>query len=239
MATMVQTVRWDLKLQSRSFIYPATVVSTALICGFILVLPVAELSVEWATFFIFMDPAMIGLSFVGAIVLMEKSEGTIFAVGVTPMHPAVYVASKTFTLTLLAFASGLIVAYVAADTVVLWRLVVALALSSTLAVLIGLACVARVPTMNKLMITLLWVEVIILIPVLAHFEVLPEGLTPLVALIPSYAILLAIGLSMDSAPSTISGWTEIYAYGYQLLWCCAGWFWALREYTRNIVSSGG
>ena len=236
MATLTQTVRWDLRLQLRSFIYPATVVSTALICGFILVLPVETLPMEWAAFFVFMDPALIGLSFVGAIVLMEKAEGTIFALGVTPMAPATYVAAKTITLTLLAFASGLIVAYVAADHIELWRLLVALTLSSTFAVLVGLACVARVPSMNKLMITLLWVEIIILLPVLAHFAVLPDAFTPVLALIPSYAILVAISLSLQ--PDEVPLWAEIYAYGYLLLWCVIGWFWAIREYTRSIVTEG-
>jgi fluoroquinolone transport system permease protein len=212
------------------------VVSTALICGVILVLPVEALPPEWAAFFVFMDPALIGLSFVGAIVLMEKAEGTIFALGVTPMKPATYVAAKTFTLTLLAFASGLAVAYLAADDFNPWRLLVALTLSSTFAVLIGLACVARVPSMNKLMITLLWVEVILLLPLLTHFGVLPEVLTPVMALIPSYAILVAIMLSLDPAPA--SPLAEIYAYGYLTLWCAIGWFWALREYTRNIVTEG-
>lgn len=145
MATLAQTVRWDLNLQTRSFIYPATVVSTALICGFIFVLPVEALPNDWAAFFVFMDPALIGLSFVGAIVLMEKAEGTIFALGVTPLKPWIYVASKTVTLTLLAFASGLVVAYVAADRFDVWRLLTALTLSSTFAVLVGLASVARVP----------------------------------------------------------------------------------------------
>ncbi len=236
MAKLTQTVGWDLRLQLRSFIYPATVVSTALICGVILVLPVAALPPDWAAFFVFMDPALIGLSFVGAIVLMEKAEGTIFALGVTPMKPSTYVAAKTITLTLLAFASGLAVAYIASDNYDPWRLLVALTLSSTFAVLIGLACVARVPTMNKLMITLLWVELVLLLPLLSHFGVLPEMLTPVIALIPSYAVLVALMLSLDPAPP--SPWAEVYAYGYLAFWCALGWFWALREYTRNIVTEG-
>lgn len=236
MASLSRTMQWDLRLQLRSFVYPATVVSTALICGFILVLPVQALAIDWATFFVFMDPALIGLSFVGAIVLMEKAEGTIYALGVTPMQPATYVAAKTITLTLLAFASGLVVAYVAADEIDLLRLLIALTLSSTFAVLVGLACVARVPSMNKLMITLLWVEVIFLLPLLAYFAVVPDALTPLFALIPTYAILLAIELGLDPSPAPL--WVELYAYGYLALWCVIGWFWALREYTRNIVTEG-
>lgn len=236
MATLSGMLRWELGLQARSFIYPATVVSTAMICGFILILPVESLSPVWVTFFVFMDPAMIGLSFVGAIVLMEKAEGTIQALGVTPVRPWLYVAAKTISLTLLTFASGLIVAVVAADNFDILRMLLALALSSVVAVLVGFACVARVPSMNKLTITLLWVSTLAYLPLLSHFGVLPESLTPAIALIPSYAVLIALTLSVE--PSGVSMIEEMYAYGYLSLWCFGAWFWALREFSRNIVTEG-
>ncbi len=236
MASLAQTVRWDLGLQVRSFIYPATVVSTGMICGFILLLPVSPLPVAWSTFFIFIDPALLGLSFIGAIVLMEKTEGTIFALGVTPMRPSIYVASKTISLTLLAFASGLVVAFVAAEDFNLLTMLLALTLSSTVAVLIGFVCVARIPSMNKLMITLLWVTVLGYIPLLSHFELIPGVLTPVIALIPSYAILLAVKFSI--APTELSMIEMLYAYGYLVLWCVIGWLWTLREYTRYIITDG-
>ena len=106
MASLARAVVWDMGLQVRSLVYTSTVISTLVICGFVLILPVDELPATWATFFVFMDPATIGLSFVGAVVLMEKAQGTIVAVGVTPMPPWVYVASKTISLTLLTFASS-------------------------------------------------------------------------------------------------------------------------------------
>src|SRR5262245_18991379 len=100
-------------LQLRSFIYPATIVSTAVICAFILILPMQTRSPHLAAFFVFMDPATIGLSFVGAIVLKEKAQGTLAALGVTPLRPWLYVRTKTVSLTWLAFLSGLAVAWVA------------------------------------------------------------------------------------------------------------------------------
>jgi fluoroquinolone transport system permease protein len=235
-ATLTRTVIWDIGLQLRSMVYTATVVSTAVICGFILILPVEQLSSHWATFFIFMDPATIGLSFVGAVVLMEKAQGTIVALGVTPMRPWIYVASKILSLSLLTFASGLVVAYVATDDFALPRMLLALALSNIIAVLIGFACVARAPSMNKLMITLLWVATLAYIPLLAHFDLLPDVLVPVVALIPSYAILVAVLLAVD--PAAVSPSAELYAYGYLVVWCGIGWWWALREYTRSIVTDG-
>lgn len=233
---LANALRWELSLQARSFIYPATVVSTLMICGFILVLPVVSLPPHWVTFFVFMDPAMIGLSFVGAIVLMEKTEGTIHAVGVSPMRPWVYVASKTISLTMLTFASGVAVALVAADTFDAVKLLLALTLSSVVAVLVGFACVARVPSMNKLTITLLWVSMIAYAPLLAHFDVLPAVITPLVALIPSYAVLIALTDAID--PSAVSRFEQVYAYTYLSLWCFVGWWWALREFRNNIVTDG-
>ena len=113
MRSFVLLLRLDLKLQARSFIYPATVVSTAMICGFVTILPAKPMPPRLTAFFVFMDPATIGLSFVGAMVLMEKAQGTLFALGVTPAKPWTYVGAKTVSLTLLTFASSLVVVAVA------------------------------------------------------------------------------------------------------------------------------
>lgn len=236
MSILSSTMKWELSLQSRSFIYPATVVSTLMICGFILVLPVETLAVEWATFFIFMDPAMIGFSFVGAIILMEKSEGTINALGVTPMKPGLYIAAKVFSLTLVTFASGLIVAMVAANDFSLWRMLSVLTLSSTVAVLVGFVCAAKSSTMNQLTIMLLWVSIIAYLPLLTYFEVLPEILNPVIAMIPSYAVLYLLDACLHRS-SLGNPWTLI-SYGYLALWVVIGWAWASKVYTANIVTEG-
>ncbi len=236
MASLARIVRFDIGLQLKSFIYPATVVSTAMICGFILILPVETLSPEWGAFFVFVDPATIGLAFVGAIVLMEKAQRTIYALGISPMRPQLYVASKTISLTLLTFAAGLVVAWVAVDRFDVGKMLIALTLSSTVAVLMGFACVARAPTMNKFMITLLWVTVVAYIPVLAHFDVLPDALTPVVAVIPSYAVLVTVLISIDA--DAVSTTAKVYGYAYLALWCVIGWWWTLREYKRYIITDG-
>ena len=236
MASFGTTLGWELSLQSRSFIYPATVVSTLMICGFIVALPVEQLPVEWATFFIFLDPAMIGLSFVGAIILMEKSEGTIGALGVTPMKPGMYIAVKVVSLTLVTFASGLAVAYVASDGFLVVRILVTLALSSTVAVLVGFACAARAPSMNKLTITLLWVSMIAYAPLLTHFGVLPDAVTPAIALIPSYAVIVLLESCLLATPLTELA--TLSAFAYLIAWVIGGTYWASREYIANIVTEG-
>jgi len=237
MAALGHTLRWEVTLQLRSFVYPATVVSTAVICAFVLILPLSTRSPELTAFFVFMDPATIGLSFVGAIVLKEKAQNTLSALGVTPLRPWVYVLTKTVSLTTLAFASGLVVAWVAANGAFhVPRMVFAIALSSAVAVQVGFACVARAPSMNKLSITLLWVSMLGYLPLLVHFDLVTPALTPVLAVIPSYAMLVLITGAVDG--NHVSGAESLLAASYLGAWCALGAWWTLREYGRAMVSDG-
>jgi fluoroquinolone transport system permease protein len=231
---LAQLLRLDLTLQARSFIYPATVVSTVLICAFVMLLPGRPLSPRLAAFFVFMDPATIGLSFVGAIVLKEKSEGTLGALGVTPVRPAAWVAAKTISLTLVALGSGLVVAYLATrGTFDLPRQFLALLLCSAVAVLIGLGCVARAASMNHLVVTLLWVSALLYLPLLSHFGALPPAVAPFIALIPSGAMLTMLTAAADT--HSVSTGVQILACLYLVAWIGLGWWWALGEYERAVI----
>jgi ABC-type Na+ efflux pump permease subunit len=234
---LAHALRFEVALQLRSFVYPATVISTLVICAFIAILPLTTRSAELAAFFVYMDPATIGLSFVGAIVLKEKAQGTLAALGVTPLRPWIYVAAKTVSLTALAFLSGVVVAYMATGGAFdVARMLFAIALASTLAVQVGFACVARAPSMNKLSITLLWVSMLGYLPLLAHFELAPAVLTPAFAVIPSYAMLTLFTGAVDGSDVSTEQWW--LAVAYVTAWCALGAWWTLREYTRELVSDG-
>jgi fluoroquinolone transport system permease protein len=231
---LVRLLRLELTLQARSFVYPATVVSTALICAFVFLLPVRPLPPRVAAFFVFMDPATLGLSFVGAIVLKEKAEGTLVALGITPLRPSSWVAVKTISLTLLAFGSGLVVAYFATRAAFnLPRQLLALGLCSAVAVLIGLGCVARAVSMNHLVMTLLWVSAVLYLPLLSHFGVAPRLVVPVLAIIPSAAMLVVLTAAANA--SAVTPGAQLIASLYLVGWICLGWWWALREYERVMA----
>lgn len=229
-------LRLEITLQARSFLYPASVVSTGLLCAFVLLLG-RPLSPRLTAFFVFMDPATVGLSFVGAIVLMEKAQGTLSALGVTPMRPAAYVGAKAVSLTLVAVASGLVVVSVATGGAFDWpRQLLALALCSAVAVLIGLVCVARSASMNQLVVTLLWVSTLLYLPLLGHFGVLPRAAAPVLAVIPSYAMLVSLTAAVD--PDSVAGLIELVAVLYLAVWVWAGWRRTVREFEAVIVTEG-
>ena len=237
MIKLIRMMRWDLTLQARQFLFVANAVSTAALCGFVLMLPMNPLPVHVASALILADPALIGMSFIGAIVLMEKGTGVLSALGITPSPPWVYVLSKTLTLSFSGFVSGLAVAWVALNGEFgIALMVLALALSNTVAVLIGFACVARAPSMNALMIYLLYAATFLFMPLLGHFSLVPQQANWVLGLIPSYAMLMSFNGAAD--PSRLSTVDWVYAIGYQLLWIGIGWRWTMHEYRAYIISSG-
>ena len=237
MSRLLHMLRWDVTLQARNYIYIANVVSTAAIIVFVLLLPLDPLPAPVASFFIFADPALIGLSFIGAIVMMEKASRVLSALGVTPSPPGVYVLSKTFTMSVNGILSGLAVAWFALDGEFTWSLMIlALSLSNTVAVLLGFAIVARAPSMNGLMIFLLFGTSILFIPLLAHFGLVSGPAEWVLAIIPSYAMLMSFEGATN--PDLLSRAQWIYAFGYQVIWVVVGWLWALREFKQSIVSEG-
>ena len=227
----------ELRLQRRSLLYPATAVSTTMICAFSLLVPSQPVPPRLAAFFVFMDPAIIGLSFVGAMVLMEKAQGTLAALGVTPLPPGTYVGAKAIALTLVAIGSGLVVAYVATGgRVDLPRQLLAVSLCSAVAVLIGLAAVARATSMNQLVVILLWVSTLLYLPLLSHFGVLRGAAAVILAFIPSHAMLVVLTAAVD--PDSASAALQLASTLYLGAWVWAGWRWTLKEFEKAIVTEG-
>jgi fluoroquinolone transport system permease protein len=234
---LANQLRHDLVLQTRSLLYPATIVSTSIIVLFILLLPLRPPSARLLAFLVFLDPATVGLAFVGAIVLVEKAQDTLSALSVTPLRGWTYVASKAATLTLVTFGSGLtVVLFGAPRRLDVARLLAALTLSSAVAVLMGIVCVAGSRSMNHLVMRLLWVTTLLYLPVVAHFDLARGMAAVALSLIPSRAMLLAIETALD--PTAASSMAHVYALAYLCLWVVVLGARALRDFERAILNEG-
>ena len=91
-----QLILWDMRFQARYGFY--------LLYGFLTVLYVVlllSLPQAWkenaAAMLIFSDPAAMGLFFIGAIVLLEKSQRVTSFFGVSPLRALEYVGSKVLS----------------------------------------------------------------------------------------------------------------------------------------------
>lgn len=236
MSQLSAMLKWDVLVQARHHIFTANIVSTAFICGFVLLLPEAAMTVKLATLFVFSDPALIGLSFVGAIVLMEKSMRVHLAVGITPTPPWVYVFSKIVILALSGTLSGLAVALSAYGAQLNWSMMsFALLLSNVFAVLLGFLLVARAKSMNDLMLRLIYASLVMFLPLIAHFGMVPQHVGWVLFVIPSTAMLWLFDAAGDLA--LVPLWRVGLAVAYLAVCIAVTWNRALKAY-RIALSDG-
>ena len=113
---------------------------------------------------VFSDPAAIGLFFMGAIILLEKSEQTLQSIAISPVKPYEYVLAKTgaiaFLSTLVGFSIRL--SAMSIDNSILFFL--GIFLGSSLFSAIGLMVATRSKTLNQFIIFTIPIEIVINLP---------------------------------------------------------------------------
>lgn len=119
----------DTRLQLRYGIYYAYGIVILMYAGILISL--GRYLPDWVpAFIIFTDPAVLGFFFLGALMMLEKSENVRTALGVTPVSTAEYFWAKTLPLTALAIVAVSIIALLAHEVSNLPMLIAITALTS-------------------------------------------------------------------------------------------------------------
>ncbi|MFO7584798.1 MAG: hypothetical protein R6W69_08715 [Anaerolineales bacterium] len=132
----------------------------------------AALPQDWrqkaAVLMVFSDPAAMGLFFMGAIVLYEKSERVLDSLAVSPIKVQHYVYSKLLSLALISTAVALAIgAFGGILARPLYFLAGAL-IGSLLFSALGLIIAARIHTLNEFIIFTVPIQIFINIPALVY-----------------------------------------------------------------------
>jgi fluoroquinolone transport system permease protein len=234
--TLMCLVLWDVRVQARENVYFFTALTTLAFCTVIWLLPDRAPDTV-VTGILFLDPAVVGTSFVAAIVLMERSQNTFVAIAVSPARPSHYVVSKIITLTMLTFVGGMTLVCAAYYPLPLdraIRFIIAMAFTGALGVVLGLLLVATANSMNHFIARGFPVAVLLYLPFLAHFGVI-EGVWAwvLFGLDPGHAMLRS--LLWAANPSNVSTADAIYGFAYMGLLIAVFFVWALRLFRDNIA----
>ena len=104
------------------------------------------------TTLIFSDPVLIGLMFMGAIILFEKSEKVMQALAVSPISIHAYILSKVISIGLISLLSGVLIALFSGMEHSYTHLAVGIMLGSALFTLVGISLSAFISTMNNFML---------------------------------------------------------------------------------------
>ena len=229
MSRLASTLRLDATLQVRHRVY-------LIVLGATLGLALAIRSVVTPEQLEFFMPvlAMYGVSLttvflVGVLLLLERSEGTLSVVMVSPLRPSEYLASKLITLAGLALVESTIVAVVAYGLG--WSFgwfVLAVVMRASMGVGGGVAVGVRYSSITRFLFPGILASLAFDLPNFWYFEIWP---TSLFYLWPSMPPLLLA----KSAFFAVEPLQLVYAFVYGPLVVGAALFWASRSIDRFVV----
>ncbi len=225
--TLARAVVWDLRLQLRYQIVTVAVLVTAAYGIGLRLLP-EQWRADVTVLLVLSDPTMIGFLFVGALMLFERGAGTLHAVAVTPLTPALYVGAKALSLTAVSVVCALTMTVTAHGTG--FRpvpLLTAVVLTSALFVCVGVAAVVRVRSLNEYLLIVPVFLVPLYLPLLGFLGI---GGRAAYHVLPTQASLLLIERSLAPRPL----WEVFYAVGLLAVAGAAAFVWAVRSFDARV-----
>lgn len=238
---LLATVWCDVRLQFRNGFYYATIFVSV-----IYALAISQLTGTFASdiatllpVFV-LDSMVVGtFYFVAGLVLLEKGDGTLEALVVSPLKPWEYLASKVITLTALSLVQYLVVAVLFAglNTGTL-AFVVGVALASAMYILTGFISVVRYTSISDYLVPSIPYTAFLLLPLVTYVLDLGQGTTLL-----SYIILLhpleAPLRLLQAAFVPVEAWQIAYGLIYSTLWIFLLGRISLRSFARYVVAKAG
>jgi len=238
MSNLKNMIRWEFTLLKRYYIIHISVLSVILYFLSTQAMPGMNNS-KFHTMLLFFDPATIGLMFVGALVLFEKSENILQALVVTPMKVDDYILSKILTLTILSTVSasvfmGLLAVFEETNFNLLY-LASGVILASVMLILIGFILVSRINSINEYLLSMAVAFLGLAFPPMLNISGLYENV--IFYAWPTHASLILFKGVFST--SGLEAWEIVYGLGYQIIWIGLLYFLAKKAFHKHIVLKGG
>jgi fluoroquinolone transport system permease protein len=120
-----------------------------------------------AILLIFTDPAALGLYFMGALILFEKSERILDSVAISPVRTTEYVVSKLVSLAIISLLSGAVIGFYGEVVENPFNFLLGVFLGSCLFSAVGLVIAVHVTSLNEFVVTTIPAGLIINLPAIA------------------------------------------------------------------------
>jgi fluoroquinolone transport system permease protein len=159
-------LRGDIRFQYKYGFYLLYLVFSILYISLIFSLPQAWRE-KAAILMIFTDPAAMGLYFMGAIVLFEKSERVLDSIAVSPVKTYEYMLSKLLSIGVISVIVGFSIGFFSHAVNMTDRFLVGIFLCSCLFSAVGLMVAAKSISLNDFIISTIPAELLINIPAIA------------------------------------------------------------------------
>jgi len=233
MTQLKTMLKWDVILQFRYKIIHLSILSVIIYYMSLIAIPSMN-TTEFKTLYLFMDPTLIGIMFVGALVLFEKTENTLQALTVTPMETRTYFLSKIISLTILSIVSGFLFVFLSHGFHFQYFYMIAgIVLTSIFLILLGFLLVARCRGINEYLGMMMMAFLLLFVPPLLDISGIYKNV--IFYLWPSQASFLLF----NGVFGTVSLSDTIYAIIYLSIWIFGCYILAKKAFYKHIVVGGG
>ena len=238
MSNLKNMLKWEYVLLYRYKIIHISILSVVLY--FLTTQAITDMNnTVFHSLLLFFDPAIIGIMFVGALVLFEKSENVLQALVITPMKTDDYLISKIIALTILSVISAsifvtLLNVFSNVDFNVLY-LGLGIILTSVMLILVGFIFVSRLKSINEYLLAMVLLFLGLTFPPMLQLSGLYENV--IWYLWPTQAsFTIFIGVFNEAS---LEAWEIAYGILYQILWIVLLYYFARKAFYKHIVSRGG
>ncbi len=188
-------IKWDIRFQIKYGFYIIYAVLTTFYMFMLYVFPI-----HWrenaVSIMIFSDPAAMGLFFMGAIVLLEKSQKVINVLAISPVKVTEYILSKVISLVIISVIVAFVLA-LAAKTDNLISIILGTALTSVIFTLLGLIAATKIRSLNQFVIVTIPIEMVCIVPAIFYLFGYSENI------LQWYPINICIGLIANKTDNII------------------------------------
>ena len=230
MTRLVSSIATDVRVQFRQGFYFVSGFTVLIFTALLSQLPQDGLDLSLVMpSFLLINFVLTTFFFVGALVLLEKSEGTLYGLVVTPLRDSEYLFAKTASLTGLAtLESAIIVLLVFGVPLRPLPLLLGMLLLGTLFTLLGFAVIARFHSINEYLLPAGFGVVLLLLPLLTSTGL---GSSPLFYLHPAQPAVILLRSAYAPVPTP----ELLFAISSSLAWAVLSLIWARRVFARHIV----
>ena len=177
MTAILNALRWDVIVQARNGFYWASAFLIIVISALLLSVPESARanSALWVPAILVINLQITTFFFVAGLMLLERDEGMLNALAVSPLSPTGYLVMRTVSLTGLAAAETIAIVWIGFGTSGSWSLI--LGGTAALGVIytgFGAAVATRYDSVNALLLPASAFVALLLLPLLPHFGLAPR-----------------------------------------------------------------
>jgi fluoroquinolone transport system permease protein len=238
---LVASLRTDVRLQYRNGLYHVAAAIVAIWAVVIAQLPALEL--RWLIPVLVLGSLVVSTYYFAAgLILLERAEGSLQALTVTPLRPGEYLASKVLSLTALAMVENLVLVCLlvvlaggfgalAALGIAGWTALIAgTAAAGAFYVLLGFANVSRYASINEFIIPSVLYTSLLTLPLVGA---LGQWEHWLFFLHPLQAPLVLLRSALEPIPP----WQIGYGIVASILWIALAFAWAKRSFAHFVIAT--